>query len=301
MNNPAISVVMSVYNGEKYLREAIESILNQTFNNFEFIIVNDGSEDGSLDIIKSYNDSRIVVVDQENTGLAIALNNGIQIAKGKYIARMDADDISLPNRLEKQFKFLENNPDCVAVGSNAIFITKEGEHLFVSNYPLEWADIRKNLPFPPILIHPSAMFRTDDFLKCDGYNKKIKCHIEDILLWNQLSKYGELANIKDPLIKYRLTPDSISNRPKRAGKLLNKVINNFVSNNLKDKEIKKLNKLDSTISKRSKLSCYHERIGIAFYVHKKNKKRSQKELFKALRYKFSVRSLYYLCRTFLSK
>lgn len=114
---PQISVIMSVYNGEKYLREAIDSILNQTFTHFEFIIVNDGSTDKSLNIIKSYNGSRIILVQQENKGLAAALNEGIKIAKGKYIAMMDADDISLPTRLEKQIQFMEAHPEYVAIGS----------------------------------------------------------------------------------------------------------------------------------------------------------------------------------------
>ena len=102
---------MSVYNGEKYLAEAIKSILNQTYKNFEFIIVNDGSKDNSVEIIKNYmkKDNRIVLIDRENKGLPYSLNEGISIAKGQYIARMDADDISLSNRFEKQIKYMEEN------------------------------------------------------------------------------------------------------------------------------------------------------------------------------------------------
>ena len=113
MNNP-ISVVMSVYNGEIYLYEAIESILNQTFTNFEFIIIDDGSTDNSAEIIKSYDDNRIVLIQQGNKGLAAALNEGIKIAKGKFIARMDADDISLPTRLETQIQFMEAHLEYVS-------------------------------------------------------------------------------------------------------------------------------------------------------------------------------------------
>ena len=123
---------MSVYNGEKYLREAIDSILNQTFKDFEFIIVNDGSTDNSLKIIKSYNDPRITIINQKNTGLAKALNEGIKIAKGKFIARMDADDISEPERFKKEYKFMHVHDECVALGTNAIIIDENGNNLYIT-------------------------------------------------------------------------------------------------------------------------------------------------------------------------
>ena len=141
-----ISVVMSVYNSEKYIIEAIESVLSQTFNDFEFIIVNDGSTDNSLSLIKSINDPRIKIIDQENKGLSKALNIGINIAKGKYIARLDADDIALPTRFEKQYKFLENNPECVALGTEAIYTTEDGKELYRSNLHSTWPTIKKYYP-----------------------------------------------------------------------------------------------------------------------------------------------------------
>jgi glycosyltransferase involved in cell wall biosynthesis len=137
---PLISVVMPVYNAAQYLREAIDSILNQTFRDFEFIIINDGSTDRSLEIIQSYNDDRIRLINQKNTGLAKALNNGIAIAKSDFIARMDADDISIPERLTSQFSFLESNVDVVAVGSNAEVIDKEGNHVYCTAQPSTWSE-----------------------------------------------------------------------------------------------------------------------------------------------------------------
>ena len=120
--NCIVSVVMSVYNSEKYLPEAIESILNQTYTNFEFIIINDGSTDNSLRIIKEYanKDKRIIVISRENKGLIFSLNEGIEVSKGKYIIRMDADDISLPNRLKIQLDFMEKNKDIAICGTVAI-------------------------------------------------------------------------------------------------------------------------------------------------------------------------------------
>ena len=118
-----ITVLMSVYNGEEYLRIAIDGILNQTYNDFEFIIINDGSTDQSRNIICSYTDKRIKLIDNDkNNGLIYSLNKGIENASGKYIARMDADDISLPTRLQKQFDYLESNKHFALVGSSAILI-----------------------------------------------------------------------------------------------------------------------------------------------------------------------------------
>ena len=129
---PLISVVMSVYNGEKYLKRSIDSILNQTFKDFEFIIINDGSTDKSLEIIKSYDDDRIVLIDQENKGLTKSLNIGIKTASGKYIARQDADDVSLPDRLKKQVDFLEVREDVVLLGCRAYEVI--GEKRILSRY-----------------------------------------------------------------------------------------------------------------------------------------------------------------------
>ncbi|HEY4799706.1 MAG TPA: glycosyltransferase family 2 protein, partial [Bacteroidia bacterium] len=118
LNIPAISVLMPVYNAEKYLCEAIDSILQQTFTDFEFLIIDDGSTDKSVDIIRSYSDKRIVLTTKPcNTGLIDTLNMGIQLARGKYIARMDADDISVAGRLKSQYQYMENNPDVLVVGS----------------------------------------------------------------------------------------------------------------------------------------------------------------------------------------
>ena len=127
---PLVSVIMHVYNSSEYLIESIESILNQTFRNFELIIINDGSTDESEKIIKSYADKRIVFFIQENKGLASTLNRGINQARGNWIARMDADNISYPNRLEEQLKFLINNKACVAVGSNADYVDRM-VHIFI--------------------------------------------------------------------------------------------------------------------------------------------------------------------------
>src|ERR1039458_2059372 len=122
---PAVSVVMSVYNGKESIRDAVNSILSQSFKDFEFIIIDDGSTDGSADIIESIKDERIILLKQENSGLSVALNNGIKISGAKYIARMDADDISMDTRLEKEYNVLENNSEIGIVGTFITLINKD--------------------------------------------------------------------------------------------------------------------------------------------------------------------------------
>jgi len=155
MNNPLISVVLSVYNAEKYLVEAIKSILNQTFKDFEFIIINDGSTDKSLEIIESYQkeDERIILISRENKGLIASLNEGIEKAKGKYIVRMDADDISLSTRFEEQVKIMEENQNIGLCGTSVIVF---GNNIKNDVWKLSKDDktIKTELLFSSPLFHP---------------------------------------------------------------------------------------------------------------------------------------------------
>ncbi len=201
-----ISVVMSVYNGERYLALAIKSILKQTFKDFEFIIVDDGSTDRSLEIIRKYEkkDSRIRVLVQENQGLAAALNNGIAIAKGKYIARMDDDDISLPKRLELQFAFMESHPDILASSGLAIVINKWGDEY------AEWKTEEDSSKIDSkhinegctSLCHPASIIRKSAWEAVGGYSPDIK-YAQDLDFWLKIGELGSLANISEPLIFYR--------------------------------------------------------------------------------------------------
>ncbi len=259
--SPSISVVTSVYNCEKYLRESINSILSQTFNDFEFIIIDDGSIDSSIDIINSFNDSRIKLLRQENRGLAFALNEGIKKARGKYIARMDADDICLPDRFQKQFDFLEHNPDYVVVGSNAHRMDMKGNYLCTSSMPISWEEIKTVLPQAPFY-HSSTMFRKDVFFKCGEYSEIIKNHFEDWLLWNKMSKEGKFYNIEIPLIKYRVVPGSLSKRNKKTKDLMLKTGMDILrGKTISDEEKALLNKLTKKKSNFLIISDYYLQIG----------------------------------------
>jgi glycosyltransferase involved in cell wall biosynthesis len=277
---------MSVYNTEAYLKESIDSILNQTYKNFEFIIINDGSTDKSLAIIQSYSDRRIVVLNQKNTGLAKALNNGIAIARGKYIARMDADDIAMPDRLNFQVTFLENNPDYVVVGSNAEIIDIDGEYLYTSKFPVTNKQIFLTLPLSPFF-HSSTMFQKKIFENCKGYNEKIKHYFEDRVLWNKMAKMGKLHNIDIALIKYRIVPTGISNRSKKAGVIFNEICNKIISTEkVEDKDVKMLESISEKLTLNQKFANYYLRLGKIFLEYNFNRKKAFKNLCCSLRYDF---------------
>lgn len=211
-NNPAISVVMSVYNSEEYLADAIDSILNQTFTNFEFVILNDGSTDKSLSIIESYmgEDERIVLISRENKGLPSSLNEGISIAKGKYIARMDADDISLPERLQTQFDFMESNPEIGVCGAWAYLFRDKPVRNNIIKHPEDHGSLIIRLLFSVCFVHPTVLIRRSVL---DGlnyvYNKNFN-NSQDYELWSRLAGITQFYNIQNPLLFYRISQNGIT-------------------------------------------------------------------------------------------
>jgi len=207
---PAVSVVMSVYNGSKYLRDAIESILSQTFSDLEFIIINDGSVDDSENIINSFKDPRIVYINNEkNLGLITSLNKGLAAAKGSYIARMDADDIAMPNRLELQVKEFKTDANAIVVGSDYFSLSKDKiKHIKNRNN----SDYQKAvLLFSPCFCHPTVMMKNVFNEKNIFYNKEY-VHAEDYQLWTELASLGSFLNVPEPLLKYRSHEEQVSNK-----------------------------------------------------------------------------------------
>lgn len=201
---PLVSVILCTYNDERYIAETIKSVLYQTFKNFEFIIWNDGSTDGTQSIIKSFKDDRIRYFFHENTGLGVALGLACKEAKGKYIARIDGDDICLPYRLEKEVDFLEKQADYVLVSSSVYYINEEGT-IIGRSFPWTWHKCQKK-QFS--IVHPAAMYRRDAYNSTYGYLNLRAC--EDRLLWSSLIKKGKFWVIEEPLIKYRLLSTSLS-------------------------------------------------------------------------------------------
>lgn len=233
---PKISVIMAAYNAEKYLDESIKSILNQTFRDFEFIIFEDGSNDGTRTIIKKYvkKDKRIrVIFNKRNigyVGFIRNLNRGIKLAQGKYIARQDADDVSLPGRLKKQYEFLEKNKDIFLCGTNLKQITEKGVVVATKSLETNWKIIKKKLQSGENqFVHTSIMFRNKGLF----YHEKA-WFVEDFDLYLRLLTQGyKMANLEDVLVHYRLNPDSITSKKAYQHKLFLKKTIYFYHERLK--------------------------------------------------------------------
>ncbi|MCP3761379.1 glycosyltransferase [Domibacillus sp. A3M-37] len=205
---PKVTVLMPVYNGELYLKEAIESILNQSFKDFEFLIINDGSTDSSEEIIKSYGDSRIRLVNNErNLRLIATLNKGLELARGEYIARMDCDDISHPKRLEKQVKKMNSDESIAICGTGFKVIGKHGLKPLILT---DFKSIRNYLHIGNCIVHPSIMIRKSILRKNNYYYDPLYTHIEDYELFVRISKKYKIVNLNKNLLHYRLSPNGIS-------------------------------------------------------------------------------------------
>ncbi|MGB7161396.1 MAG: glycosyltransferase [Tepidisphaeraceae bacterium] len=210
---PAISVIMSVYNGERYAPEAVESILAQTFGAFEFILIDDGSTDGSKALLQNYvdRDPRVRLISRPNKGLTKTLNEGLGLARGEFVARMDADDVSLPTRFEKQVAFLRANPDCVCVGARVLRVDPYGSPLSESDHKLTHEEIDRQLIEEGLgwaITHPVAMMRRDAVATVGGYREQFKTS-QDLDLWLRLAEVGRLANLPEILLKYRYHSESV--------------------------------------------------------------------------------------------
>jgi glycosyltransferase involved in cell wall biosynthesis len=207
-----VTVLMSVYNGARWLRESIESILAQSFPNFEFIIVDDGSQDTSLEIIRRYAaaDPRIRVIIKPNSGLTDSLNVGIEAARGEWIARIDADDMAMPNRLATQLDHAIRDERCVVLGSAIVRIDEEGRECGVATFPVNHKQLcrlmyRKINPIP----HSSALFRKAAVCAVGGYRERIR-RAQDYDLWLRLSEVGHIGSIDRPLVRYRQHASQVS-------------------------------------------------------------------------------------------
>ena len=223
MANPKVSVLMSVYNSERYLREAIDSILNQTLEDFEFIIIDDGSTDASNQIIKSYPDPRLKLVKNEkNIGLTKSLNMGINLCRGEYIARMDADDIRLPKRLKIQFNFMDSNPEVGMCGT----LNKglDNNKVGVSKYPEDHDSICCMLLFQNVFDHSTLMMSKKKLFEYRlKYDDSIK-YAQDYELISRAARFFPLTNIQQVLVFSRTHPDQIANRYHKSQKSVTRLV-----------------------------------------------------------------------------
>ncbi len=201
---PKISVLMPFYNNEKYLDESIQSILNQTYSDFEFIIMDDGSTDNGVKVVNKYSkDKRIRFVrNKKNIGIVANLNKGIGMSKGEYLARMDGDDVSLPERFEKQVRYLDKHKTVGIVGTQGIIINEQSRKTGDFVRPMSDLKIRAKLMDGNAFIHGSVMIRKSSLLKTSLYNQKF-VRAEDYGLWLEYIKITKTANLPDVLYKWR--------------------------------------------------------------------------------------------------
>lgn len=210
--DPKISVIMSAYNSDRYIEESILSILNQTFRDFELIIIDDCSTDSVPEVIKKYQelDPRILAIRNEtNSGVAVSRNKGIKLAKADYIAIMDSDDIAYPKRLEIQYNFIENNPDVALIGCGTEIIDENGHFMKKRIGLIDPDEIKFRMLLRNPFIHSSVFYRKKIFEESDGYNKEYE-YSEDYAFFSFLAGKYQLASIPEVLIKYRENPQSVT-------------------------------------------------------------------------------------------
>lgn len=202
MNDPKVSVLTSVYNSAEFIRPAVESVLNQTFVDFEWIIINDASTDDSIEIIESYNDPRIKIFHNEkNLGLAASLNKGLGLCRGEYIARMDTDDVCYRNRFEQQVKFMDAHPEITIAGS---WVNLTGERKGIWKTPLTHDEVKCKLLFNSAIAHPTVIMRKSEMEKYKfRYDENLR-RIQDYDLWVRASEKVKLSNIPEVLLDYRI-------------------------------------------------------------------------------------------------
>lgn len=212
---PKVTVIMPVYNGETYVKETIESVLNQSYADFEFVIIDDGSTDKTDAIITDFSDRRIVPLQSNHGGIVQALNLGLEVARGEYIVRIDADDICVPDRIEKLVAYMDAHEDVVVCGSWATVIDDKGTPVGNLAYPPEEdKKIRGYLRLHNPFIHPSVIIRKKAIDKVGPY-RGYK-HTEDYELWTRLLKVGKGHNIPEELIRYRVHPEQITKQKNLA-------------------------------------------------------------------------------------
>lgn len=286
MNDIKVTVLMPAWNAEKYIGEAIQSVLAQTFINFELLIINDGSTDGTVEEIKQFIDRRIKLINMDHRGIAVALNKGLREAKGIYIARFDADDICLSERLEKQVHFLDNNPRYILTGCDAEYISENGEHLFDFSWPAYTSEeIISQLYFSCPFIHSSVLYRKETVLNAGGY-PETAYNFEDHLLWRQLINQGQYWNIPEKLIKIRFNPGSTTMdekwRGRRFRQLKRKIIHQGFITAQESTEIFFI--INNQDIHRIKKAAYHALCGKKYLLNNHRPGKARMQLAKAIHY-----------------
>ena len=275
---------MPAYNAGKYISEAITSVLEQSFADFELLIVNDGSTDDTADIINSFNDERIVVLGQENKGVAAALNKGLRHARAPYIARFDADDVCYPYRLQVQYDFITSHPYYSIIGSGVDYTDVNGDLIFTwQPDALSHNQIRqlsyRICPF----IHSSVFYKRDTVLNAGGYNE-LAYTFEDHFLWAGILKHEKAFNLNQPLIKVRLNAESVTIDEKwRTGKFRQIKYNALRKGSITEAEGRRLSEIGiKQLSPRIKKGAYYALLGKKYLWNNYQPEKARENLLKTL-------------------
>jgi glycosyltransferase involved in cell wall biosynthesis len=219
MADPRVSVVLPVHNGERFIAPAVRSVLAQSFEDFELLIINDGSTDATAERVGQFSDPRIgVITNGTNAGIQKSLNLGLRRARGEYIARIDDDDAWIdPYKLKKQVDYLERHPDCALLGTGAIVVDESGRELHRFLNPADDRSIRKTLLGRNCFVHSSVLFRKSEALKHGGYDEGQELrHVEDYALWLAIGRDRKLANLPEYAVKYLVRGSGLSGRHRIA-------------------------------------------------------------------------------------
>lgn len=298
-----ISIVMSAYNAKNYIKETIDSVLNQSYPYFEFLIVDDGSTDDTFSIVSSYSDSRICSFKIENSGVAYAKNYLIKKAKYNWIAIIDADDTWDVDKLKKQVNFLNENPDYVLLGTYANIMDKEGSFLYIEPKISQWNILKEKIKVKNQFTHSSVIYRKDLALECGLYYEKVKQYIVDYKLLHCLCKKGKAYNLPEPLVNYRIVPGSLStkNDSPEFKRIMDETINRgYITD--EDLSILKEIKDKERNSPKIKLSNYHYYLGRVFLFYNFNRAKAFDNFYMCLRLNlYNKKAFFYIVLSVLPK
>jgi glycosyltransferase involved in cell wall biosynthesis len=301
---PKVSIVLAVYNGERYVQETVQSVLSQTMKEFELIIIDDGSSDRTEEIIKGIDDHRIRYVRQVNGGQAVARNAGCGLSNAPLIAIIDHDDLWLPQKLEWQLDYMEHNPYCVLLGGEIHMIDKDNNYLYTVHKPHSDEENRHFLDVKNMWTHAAVMFRKESFEAVGGYFESRHVYFEDYMLMYQLSKVGRIAQLDRVVTKYRVHPYAISAKtehPDLTRIMMSSLSKGYVSE--EDQEILREIKQNERANDDRKEGLYHLFLGRSFMFHRYRRKESRAHLKKCIKLipDLKIARIYLFMVTFLPK
>jgi glycosyltransferase involved in cell wall biosynthesis len=286
MNNVKVTVLMPAYNAAKYIAEAIDSVLAQTFTDFELLIIDDGSTDNTVAEIRKYKDPRIRLIECSHGGISLALNKGLEEARGFHIARFDSDDICYPDRLEIQYDFMLANPEYILTGTEADYIDMNGEYVFTLKYRgYSDTEIRSLEPTVCPFSHVTVMYKKDEVVSAGGYDNNAYT-FEDHLLWLHLVKRGKVCNLPQLLVRVRFNPESVTIDERWRGRSFNELKyaclrKGFVTSEEGDRLRSIVRKQDSD---KIKKGAYYSLIAKKYLWDNYNPARARKNLGKLINY-----------------